>query len=95
MKLSSKTSVEVIVEEMQRRTGMKSNNIDWHILENAADSIIEEVEKYDFLTRGELDDILDKHTTQFKNPEFSAVRTYSIQNLMLLGYSINQYQISK
>ena len=87
-------SIEARVKEFEKRTGMKSNNIFWGVLDTAVDNIIEEVEKHKLLTKSEFQSILDKHTNQFKNPEWSAVRTEAVNDLKYIWkYQFNDLQI--
>jgi len=88
------TGIELKVKEFEKRTGMKSNNLCWHILQNATESIIDDVESKSLLTKSEFDFILDSHTLgKFKNPEFSAIRSYACENLKISGYVINSINV--
>jgi hypothetical protein len=88
------TSIEAKVLEYEKRIGVKSNNIEWHILQNCAESISDEVERYSCLTLNEYHNILDKHTLgKFKNPEFSAIRAYATEDLKILGYTFTGFNV--
>lgn len=88
------TSIETKVLEFEKRTGMKSNDIDWHILQNCAESISDEVERYSCLSICEYQAILDKYTLgKFKNPESAAIRSYASEDLKILGYTFTPSQV--
>ena len=95
-KRNTMTSIEAKVLDFEKRTGMKSNNIEWHILQNCAESISDEVEMYSCLSLSEFNGILDKYTLgKFKNPEFSAIRSYAVEDLKILGYTFTSSQVLK
>ena len=84
------TSIEAKVSEYAKRTGMEPNGIEWYVLENAHENIVDDVDAIGFMSITDFNTILDKHTSDvFKNPEWSAVRAEAIETLKFLGYTIN------
>lgn len=89
------TSIESRVAKMEIATRTKSNNIEFHVLHNAVESIVDELVTKESFTINHMNDVLDKYTLgKFNNPEFSAVRYEAVEDLKLMGYKFTAYDVS-
>lgn len=86
-------SIEKKVIEFSNRIGVKANNIDGIVLLNCADTITNEIHKHEVLTIGEMNGIIDGHLVGYKNPELSAIKSYVLEDLKILGYTFGYDQV--
>ena len=89
------TSIENKVNRYAKSFGGKTNGYAWSEMQNAVESIVDDVEARELLSYNEFASILDQHTSKFKNPENCAIRTEAVEDLKLLGYTINNINVFK
>ena len=94
MRTVYKTSMDRHIENVAKSTGQKPNGIEWAVLQNAAESIVDEVEGINSMALSDFHAILDKYTLgTFKNPENFAIRGEAVEQLKILGYTFTPTQV--
>jgi len=90
------TSLENKVNHYAKAFGGKTNGYAWHEMQNAVESIVDDVEARQLLSHNEFLAIIDKHTFgKFKNPENCAIRAEANEELKIAGYVINTINVFK